>query len=139
MRSPRCLMGITSSAWCSGRCDVIPTTKEQRQNDMVVHGHLTAHGFFNSDELITGVADPVNPTDGVNKRYVDALSGGEHYVHTQSALSMAWTVEHDLGRHPAVHVEDAVGNVIHGSVQHLDDSVLVIEFAISITGTAVCT
>jgi hypothetical protein len=68
------------------------------------------------------------------------ILGGESqsYTHTQGMASATWTVTHNLGRHPAIHIEDSVGNVVHGSIQHVSDSQAIVTFASVVTGTAVC-
>ena len=63
----------------------------------------------------------------------------QDYTHIQSVLATVWTVQHDLGRRPVVQVEDATGTLLYGTVQHIDDSMLTITFAIAITGRATCT
>jgi len=64
--------------------------------------------------------------------------GGQRYTHTQAMLSPTWIVQHDLNCHPVVTAEDGVGNVITGTVTYLDNNVLTVGFAYSITGRANC-
>lgn len=61
-----------------------------------------------------------------------------HYRHDQTSLSSVWTVNHNLGFHPAVHIEDAVGTVMYGDIQHTSSARLTITFTQSITGSAHC-
>lgn len=75
----------------------------------------------------TGAPGPVGPQG------VDSF-----YVHTQNVMSSVWMVQHNMGRHPSVHIQDAVGNVLYGSVVHLSPNELMITFTVSITGTAHC-
>jgi hypothetical protein len=65
-------------------------------------------------------------------------SGAVRYTHLQSVMSPTWIVEHGLGCHPQVSVEDNAGNQMHGSVTYLDNATLVIGFAYAITGRANC-
>jgi hypothetical protein len=61
-----------------------------------------------------------------------------YYRHDQAAPSSAWVVVHDLGYRPAVHVQDADGNVMVGSVQHLSETTLVITLTSAAVGSAHC-
>ena len=61
-----------------------------------------------------------------------------YYRHDQSMLSTSWVVNHALGYRPAVHIQDAVGNVLYGAIQHLSDAALVITFTNAQTGSAHC-
>ena len=60
------------------------------------------------------------------------------YYHVQDVLSDSWTVKHKLGRHPVVHVEDVSGNVVYGDIQHRNNDVITITFAVPFSGTAFC-
>lgn len=60
------------------------------------------------------------------------------FRHDQPILATTWIVDHGLGYHPHVHVEDAAGSEIHGSVQHLSDFALTVSFDVAITGSAHC-
>ena len=85
---------------------------------------------------------PTIDSDVVNKEYLDSLvqniQAAATYTHTQSLAETVWTVPHNLGRKPAVHVEDSVGNVVFGSIQHLDVNTVEITFRYPFTGTARC-
>ena len=60
------------------------------------------------------------------------------YQHVQSTPATTWTVRHQLRRHPAIHIEDPVGNIVHASVQHISNDVVEINFAVPFTGTVYC-
>jgi hypothetical protein len=64
--------------------------------------------------------------------------GATTYIHDQVLLSAMWLVVHDLGKHPAVSVEDGGGSTIIGSIQYLDNNRLTITFRNAITGRANC-
>lgn len=61
------------------------------------------------------------------------------YVHHQSVLSTLWDVQHNLGRHPSVSVEDGGGSTIYGTIKYVDDSRLTVGFKAPATGRANCT
>jgi hypothetical protein len=63
----------------------------------------------------------------------------QSYRHFQSILSQDWTINHNLGWHPAVGIEDAGGSLMYGSVTHISESALTVHFAVPITGSATCT
>lgn len=65
-------------------------------------------------------------------------SGDLHYVHNQILLSKVWFVPHNLGKHPAVTVEDGGGTHIYGTVHHIDNDSLTITFSVNATGRANC-
>ncbi len=65
-------------------------------------------------------------------------TGFARYTHTQALLSKTWTIVHNLGAHPLVQVEDAVGTHIYGTVQYVDDNTLTLTFGVSATGKANC-
>jgi hypothetical protein len=87
---------------------------------------------------------PSQPLHAASKGYVDSLVAGispaaDFYRHSQPLMSSLWTVVHNLGRHPSVSAEDAVGNVMHGGVEYVSDDTLTISFSNAITGFANCT
>lgn len=61
-----------------------------------------------------------------------------YYRHDQAVLSTSWVVNHSLGYRPAVHIQDAVGNVLYGTIQHRSDVALIITFTNAQTGSAHC-
>jgi len=65
--------------------------------------------------------------------------GSAGYVHNQPILASTWTVIHNLGKHPAVFVEDQGGSAMYGTIQYLDNDTLTITFFRSTTGKANCT
>jgi hypothetical protein len=66
-------------------------------------------------------------------------AGGARYIHIQSVLSKQWQVQHNMGAHPAVFIEDAGGSIIFGTVTYVDDNLLTIAFTYSATGRVNCT
>ena len=64
--------------------------------------------------------------------------GGIPYIHYQTTLATTWVVQHNLNRHPAVFCEDAVGFLVFGTVQHIDDSSLTVTFYVALTGKVTC-
>jgi len=77
---------------------------------------------------ITGVA----PAQVLN--FVLPLSGS--YIHTQSASSSTWTINHNLGFYPAVSVVDSGENVVIGDVTYISTNTLSVSFNASFGGKA---
>lgn len=82
-----------------------------------------------------GAPGPMGPSGPQGPPGIGALS---RYTHNQFVMSPTWIVEHNLGCHPTVITEDAVGNVIYGSIVYIDNNMLTVGFAYSITGWATC-
>lgn len=61
-----------------------------------------------------------------------------HYVHSQVQASEVWEVHHNLGKKPSVTVVDSGGNVVVGSITHLDVNSLTITFSASFGGECYC-
>lgn len=84
-----------------------------------------------ANEIIVEVTGPPGPRG-------PAGPPGGSYSHSQTLLAQTWTVTHNLGKHPSVAAQDAVGNLIHGSVFYVDDNSLTITFKNAVTGRADC-
>lgn len=63
-------------------------------------------------------------------------TGDLNYVHTQSAASAVWTINHGLGKYPSVVAIDSAGTQWEGEVTYLNDDSLTIEFSVPFGGTA---
>ena len=65
------------------------------------------------------------------------LSGDKSYVHTQSASSASWTINHGLGKKPSVTITTlATGVQVIGEVTYTNDNTLVCSFATAVSGIA---
>lgn len=67
----------------------------------------------------------------------NGVGGSVGYQHTQTTLSNAWSINHNLKRRPSITVihDDTT---IEGTVIHNSNDVAVVTFAASIDGTAYC-
>jgi hypothetical protein len=72
---------------------------------------------------------------------IGADGGGAttQYVHNQPTLAVTWTVTHNLGKHPAVFIEDQGGSAMYGTIQYLNNNTLTVTFFRSATGRVNCT
>lgn len=64
--------------------------------------------------------------------------GGTGYVHTQTASSNNWTVNHNLGYYPNVTVVDSAGTNVVGEVVYESINKLTIKFSAAFSGKAYC-
>ena len=64
--------------------------------------------------------------------------GDAHYAHLQSTPDTAWTIEHNLGKYPAIQTFDSAGTQVEGDVVHVSETALTVEFAYPFSGTAYC-
>lgn len=74
-----------------------------------------------------GIQGPIGPT---------GPSGGNYY-HQQMVPSSTWTIVHSLGYRPAVTTFDTQNDEIEGEVVHTDVNTVVVNFSVSVGGTAV--
>jgi len=66
------------------------------------------------------------------------VSTDKTYVHTQSAPATVWTLNHNLGKYPAVQVLDSGNDEVDGGeVHHVDSSNLTITFGGPFAGKAI--
>jgi hypothetical protein len=62
----------------------------------------------------------------------------EGYVHTQALASDVWTVNHNLGRKPAVTLLSTGGVEFDGQITHVSVNQLVVSLSSAVAGTARC-
>lgn len=65
--------------------------------------------------------------------------GGANYLHTQSAASQTWTVNHNLGFRPGVSVRSPGGVEVDAEVTHTSVNQCVVAFSAPATGSVFCT
>lgn len=69
---------------------------------------------------------------------VGALVGDRAYTHTQGLASDTWTINHGLGKYPAITVVDSGGTVVLGGITYVSANVATVEFSTAFSGTAYC-
>lgn len=67
------------------------------------------------------------------------LNRNQRFIHTQSAPSDSWVIDHDLGGNPSVSVTDTDGNIIIGDIQYISSSRISIRFSAQFSGLAYLT
>lgn len=58
------------------------------------------------------------------------------YVFTQSTPAAVWTINHDLGKYPAVNIVDSANDEVIGEVHYTSTSQIVITFSAAFSGKA---
>lgn len=52
---------------------------------------------------------------------IKSAAGGDlSYTHTQSSAAQTWNIVHNLGKRPAIHIEDGSGNQMIPQIIHID-------------------
>ncbi len=60
-----------------------------------------------------------------------------HYEHIQSLPADTWTIDHPLGKKPAVTVIDSAGDQVEGDVSYVGTLRVVLRFSAPFAGVAV--
>lgn len=58
------------------------------------------------------------------------------YVHNQNTAASVWEINHGLGFHPAVTVQDSAGTTVEGELEYLDANNVQITFSAAFGGVA---
>lgn len=72
----------------------------------------------------------------INDNFKTLGDNTQPFTHTQAVAALTWNINHLLGRKPHVEILDTMGNVVEGSVQHVDVNNIVITFDIATAGSA---
>lgn len=134
-------------------------SREEMLNDivetkflMVESGNQNVKGEFSvtssydnaddSDFLDIDVT-PTNTNGSISnsKHYIIALtasavSGDKKYSHTQSSAASTWTINHNLGKNPAVSVVDSLKNLVICEVEYTSVNQVVLNFDTPYSGEA---
>ena len=87
---------------------------------------------------IVEVIESNNIVEILNESTVPGSGSGTdaHFYHTQSVSSASWTIQHNLGKYPAVQVLDSSKKLVIGEVTHIDVNNLTISFKGAFKGSA---
>jgi len=124
------------------------STNVSFNNSLIVEFELPntgINGVFN--EVTTTITDntmaqPVNSYNFEVIRFDDSapcnsgIIGDKNFTFSQNTPSALWTIQHDLNKFPSVSVIDTSGNIVLGSVNHIDVNNLTISFTAPFSGTA---
>jgi hypothetical protein len=102
------------------------------------YNHYQAKGWVLTDAAqaeadLDYIRGPEGPQGPQGPAGTSTVAG---YRHTQGSAATTWTVAHNLGHKPLVQTLDAAGNMIMGSVVHVDDDNLTISFEEALAGSA---
>lgn len=79
--------------------------------------------------------------EGTVEDYLASLRGADGeaattYIHDQIVAAAEWTIQHDLGKYPAVSIVDTAGSVVMGSVEYISNNILTVYFTTGFSGKA---
>lgn len=74
----------------------------------------------------------------ITREDATVLTGSFKYahIHTQTTSSASWSINHGLGKYPAVTIVDSAGSEVIGEVSYTDNNNLIISFTASFSGKA---
>lgn len=83
----------------------------------------------------------INQNDAIKQVTIASVlsqagSSDKHYIFTQATPSSTWTIEHNLGKCPAVTIVDSSGDEVVGDCRHTDINNLVLSFSGAFSGIA---
>lgn len=87
-----------------------------------------------------GTIVSTNVQDAIEELAQEIISGNgdAHYTHIQNSPSMTWLVEHNLGKRPAISIEDSAGTEVEGGVEVVDINTVRLTFSAAFSGKAHC-
>jgi hypothetical protein len=74
--------------------------------------------------------------EGSVQDFLNIMGGDKHYIFDKSIASEEWEIKHNLNKHPSVTVVDSADTIVHGEVQYIDNSKLIITFSVGFAGKA---
>ena len=66
----------------------------------------------------------------------DGNAGAFDYTYVQTVPASTWTINHKLGRMPAVSVVDSAGSIVYGDVDYIDSNTIRVTFSGAFAGKA---
>lgn len=92
----------------------------------------------------TGPQGPAGPAGPQGIQGIQGVKGdtgaqgpaGSTFTYTQNAVSLTWSITHNLGFYPAVTTTDVTGFVIEGVVTYPDINSVIVTFSIATSGHA---
>lgn len=86
-----------------------------------------------------GPDSPYLKFDAATRRFV-GVSGivGSPFTFIQNAPSRIWVIQHNLGKRPAVSVEDSAGSIVQGDIHYDSNNQITLTFSAAFSGRADC-
>jgi hypothetical protein len=126
MAPPDFVIEITESP------DLTITVEEQT-------GEITTLEVASPPEAVEiSIPGPAGPPGPQGPQGTPGAGGDLYYLHQQTAASTLWTIDHMLGKYPAVQVKDSSGRQVYGEVTHLSTNTTRAEFSSAFSGEAFC-
>lgn len=101
--------------------------------------HSQAHSLTGSDHTLSGLTPGhVLTAQTATTAAFAAPPSDSAYQHTQGVADTTWTVNHNLGRYPAVTVLDSANTEIECDVEHTSTNQVVLTLAYATSGIATC-
>ena len=77
---------------------------------------------------VSGVSVVSQPASKISVAGIVAGRGDQYFVHEQGTPAATWMVQHNLGKKPSVTVVSSLDNVVHGSINYVDNNNVTITF-----------
>lgn len=84
----------------------------------------------------SGVYSSIDSGIGGDGQISGGGEGDKNYTFTQGTPSSVWTINHKLGKLPAVSVMDSAGTQVLGDVEYIDDDTCLLRFDYAFSGKA---
>jgi hypothetical protein len=65
-----------------------------------------------------------------------AGTSGGSFRYEQQSESATWNINHNLGYHPAITIQDYGQNTIEGSIEYIDSTDVILTFSVPVSGYA---
>lgn len=103
-----------------------------KRDDSIQQDLAFGRRLSNVEQLIRSLT---SPEDG------DIIEADKHYTHIQAVPASTWTINHDMGKKPAVSVFDTANSKLEPDENHTSDDTLILTFkaagiAVETAGTA---
>ena len=104
---------------------------------------LSASGLLQANEThLGGIRAPTRTSESIPVA-IDPATGNLYtsstdltYIHAQIAASKDWNIVHPLQKYPSVTIIDSGDSVVHGEVEYVDTSNVVLHFSAEFSGKA---
>lgn len=101
-----------------------------------------------ANDPVNGWVRPLDYGTGLNEKVWKRLlcfstgggggGGDKNYLHVQNLAADTWVIYHNLAKYPAIDVIDSSGNVVIGTISHIDINTAMVQFSAPFGGTATC-
>lgn len=112
---------------------------ESASTSVVINPSPTGSTTFSPSPAVNvGVRGPQGPEGPQGPAGPPGPAGGGTFDYEQMVPATVWTINHNLGRYPAVTVTDYSGSVVYGDVHYVNTNEVTITFSGSQGGYVHC-